>query len=216
MGAVEIRAIIDGTTYEQGQITSCRVTSGLFSGSTFSIGGCVAAQMEITLRHPASIARGASITLQCRSGPSDPWIPQGIYFIDTRTHDAATDTLTLSCYDAMLKAEQQWLQPGYELKNWPMPPMTAVEDIAGRMGVTIDGRTVLDPQFPAEYPVDEYGDLTMREVLSYLAMANAGNWIITHSGELLLVRMQDIPPETHYLITERGAAIRFGEVRLLV
>lgn len=216
MGAVEIRAIIDGTTYEQGQITSCRVTSGLFSGSTFSIGGCVAAQMEITLRHPASIARGASIALQCRSGPSDSWIPQGIYFIDTRTHDAATDTLTLSCYDAMLKAEQQWLQPGYELKNWPMPPMTAVEDIAGRMGVTIDGRTVLDPQFPAEYPVDEYGDLTMREVLSYLAMANAGNWIITHSGELLLVRMQDIPPETHYLITERGAAIRFGEVRLLV
>ena len=216
MGAVEIRAIIDGTTYEQGQITSCRVTSGLFSGATFSIGGCVAAQMEITLRHPASIARGASIALQCRSGPSDPWIPQGIYFIDTRTHDAATDTLTLSCYDAMLKAEQQWLQPGYELKNWPMPPMTAVEDIAGRMGVTIDGRTVLDPQFPAEYPVDEYGDLTMREVLSYLAMANAGNWIITHSGELLLVRMQDIPPETHYLITERGAAIRFGEVRLLV
>ena len=217
MGAVEIRAIIDGTTYEQGQITSCRVTSGLFSGSTFSIGGCVAAQMEITLRHPASIARGASITLQCRSGPSDPWIPQGIYFIDTRTHDAATDTLTLSCYDAMLKAEQQWLQPGYELKNWPMPPMTAVEDIAGRMGVTIDGRTVLDPQFPAEYPVDEYGDLTMREALSFIAVSDAGNWIITDEGKLRLIRFDDLPEVEGVLVTEHGAPVVFaGEVTILV
>lgn len=119
-------------------------------------------------------------------------------------------------YDAMLKAEETWLDSSYDAKTWPMPAATAVADIAARMGVAVDSRTVLDAAFPVQYPVDSDGDMTMREALSRVAVANAGNWIITDEGKLLLVGLNSMPAETNYLITEGGNAITFGGVRILV
>ena len=56
----------------------------------------------------------------------------------------------------------------------------------------------------------------MREVLAEIAVANAGNWIITDAGKLLLVPLNSIPAETHYLVTEYGYAITFGGTRILL
>lgn len=56
----------------------------------------------------------------------------------------------------------------------------------------------------------------MREVLGYIAVSNAGNWIITDEGKLLLVKFGDIPAETNYLVEEGGFAITFGGDRILV
>ena len=97
-----------------------------------------------------------------------------------------------------------------------MPAATAVADIAARMGVAVDSRTVLDASFPMQYPVDDDGDMTMREALGRIAVANAGNWIITDEGKLLLVGLNSMPKETNYLVTENGSAITFGGVRILV
>ena len=54
------------------------------------------------------------------------------------------------------------------------------------------------------------------EALGRIAVANAGNWTITDEGKLLLVGLNSMPAETHYLITETGSAITFGGVRILV
>ena len=116
----------------------------------------------------------------------------------------------------MLKSEETWLDSSYDAETWPMPVETAVNDIASRMGVSVDSRTVLDSNFPVQYPVDDDGDMTMREALGRIAVANAGNWIITDDGELLLVGLNSMPKETNYLVTETGSAITFGGVRILV
>ena len=97
-----------------------------------------------------------------------------------------------------------------------MPVWTAVNDIAARMGVTVDSRTQLNESFPVQYPVDDEGDMTMREALGRIAVANAGNWIITDDGKLLMVGLNSMPAESNYLITEGGSAITFGGVRILV
>lgn len=211
---IEIKAVIAGVEYGQDKIASCHVSKALFSGSTLSVGGCVSAEMEIVLIEPDDIPRGADVKLYARENGGE-WIPQGVFFIDTRPKSEGLNTVTLSCFDAMLATEQVWLTPDYASKNWPMPQSYAVADIAERIGVEVDRRTTLSTSFPVEYPVDEYGDITMREVLSYVAMSNAGNWIITNEGKLLLVRLTDIPPETNYIIDEKGNAILFGEVRIL-
>ena len=101
-------------------------------------------------------------------------------------------------------------------ETFPMPVETAVNDIASRMGVIVDSRTVLDSNFPVQYPVDDEGDMTMREALSRIAVANAGNWVISDNGELLLVGLNSVPAQTNYLITNTGDAILFGGTRILV
>ena len=144
------------------------------------------------------------------------WIPKGVFFFSTRKTDRITGVLSVHGYDAMLKAEETWLDSSYDAETWPMPAATAVADIAARMGVAVDSRTVLDAAFPVQYPVDDEGDMTMREALGRIAVANAGNWIITDEGKLLLVGLNSMPEETNYLVTETGSAITFGGVRILV
>ena len=57
---------------------------------------------------------------------------------------------------------------------------------------------------------------SMREVLGMIAAAYAGNFIITQTGELRLVTMFDLPPETRNLLTEDGFKIVIGDLYILV
>ena len=49
-----------------------------------------------------------------------------------------------------------------------------------------------------------------------IAAAYAGNFIISPTGDLRLVSMFDMPPETRHLITEDGYKITFGGLYILV
>lgn len=216
---VETKLSIAGVEYSQADIVkdSLRVYGGLYS--TFGIGNCSARQIEFEIMPMGEIARQAKIEVFARlvlGEQVSEWIPKGVFYFATRKTDKKTGVLGVHGYDAMLKAEQTWLDSSYDTETWPMPVWTAVNDIAARMGVAVDIRTQLNAAFPVQYPVDSDGDMTMREVLSRVAVANAGNWIITDDGKLLLVGLNSMPAETNYLITEGGSAITFGGVRILV
>lgn len=217
--AVEAKLKIAGVEYGEDQIVrkSLMVYGGLYS--TFGIGNCCARQIDFEILPKGNIPRQAKIEVYARlvSGEQvSEWIPKGVFFFSTRKTDRVTGVLSVHGYDAMLKAEETWLDSSYDAKTWPMPAATAVADIAARMGVAVDSRTVLDAAFPMQYPVDDKGDMTMREALGRIAVANAGNWTITDEGKLLLVGLNSMPAETHYLITEGGSTITFGGVRILV
>lgn len=217
--AVEAKLKIAGVEYGEDQIVrkSLMVYGGLYS--TFGIGNCCARQIEFEIYPQGTIPRQAKIEVYMRLRLGEQvseWILKGVFFFSTRKTDRITGVLSVHGYDAMLKAEETWLDSSYDAKTWPMPAATAVADIAARMGVAVDSRTVLDAAFPMQYPVDDKGDMTMREALGRIAVANAGNWTITDEGKLLLVGLNSMPAETHYLITETGKAITFGGVRILV
>ena len=217
--AVEAKLKIAGVEYGEDQIVrkSLMVYGGLYS--TFGIGNCCARQIEFEVYPQGAIPRQAKIEVYMRLRLGEQvseWLPKGVFFFSTRKTDRVTGVLSVHGYDAMLKAEEIWLDSSYDAKTWPMPAATAVADIAARMGVEVDSRTVLDAAFPIQYPVDDKGDMTMREALGRIAVANAGNWTITDEGKLLLVGLNSMPAETHYLITETGSAIIFGGVRILV
>lgn len=215
----EVKLVIAGVTYGEDKIVdgSLRIDGGLYSD--FGIGNCCARQIDFEIYPQGTIPRQAQIEVYVRlvlGEQVSEWIPKGVFFFSTRKTDRVTGVLSVHGYDAMLKAEETWLDSSYDAENWPMPAATAVADIAARMGVAVDSRTVLDAAFPMQYPVDNEGDMTMREALGRIAVANAGNWIITDDGKLLLVGLNSMPKETNYLVTETGSAITFGGVRILV
>jgi hypothetical protein len=197
------------------------VKGSLFVGSKPSVGGCVSRQIDIMIKPKGTIPRMAEIKLETRLVLKDfvtgeitstsEWLPKGTFYIDTRQTDKVSGALIIHGYDAMLKAEQPFLTETTE-DDWPKPMDEVVEEIAERMGVKVDSRTVVSHTLQAGYPL-EY---TMREVLGFIASAHAGNWIITDAGELRLVGLADIPPETFYLVTEDGDAILFGDTRILI
>lgn len=213
----EVKLDIAGTEYGHDSIVSAAITGGMFD--TPGIGGAAARQLDIEIYPIGTIPRQAKICVYVRltlGAQASEWIPNGVFFISTRQKNKITGVLSITAYDAMLKAEETWLNSEYDTENWPMPQEEAAADIAARMGVELDERTVLDESFPVAYPVDENGDLTMREVLGYMAVASKGNWIITNEGKLLLRRWGDGPAETNYLVTEHGYAILIGGDRILV
>lgn len=217
--AVEAKIKIAGVEYGEDKIVrkSLMVYGGLYS--TFGIGNCCARQIDFEIYPQGTIPRQAQIEVYVRlvlGEQASEWIPKGVFFFSTRKTDRVTGVLSVHGYDAMLKAEETWLDSSYDAETWPMPAATAVADIAARMGVAVDSRTVLDAAFPVQYPVDDEGDMTMREALGRIAVANAGNWIITDEGKLLLVGLNSMPKETNYLVTKTGSAITFGGVRILV
>ena len=66
------------------------------------------------------------------------------------------------------------------------------------------------------YPVQYPAEYSCREVLGFIAAMYAGCFVISDLGELRLVALNSIPPETRRLITKDGFAITFGGVRILV
>lgn len=213
----EIKLNISGVEYGMDSIISCSTSGGIFSAP--GIGNCTSRQIDLEVFPSGTIPRQAKIQVFVRlvyGEQASEWIPKGVFFISTRKRNKLTGTLTITGYDAMLKAEQTWLTSDYDAENWPMTQSDAVSDIAGRIGVEVDSRTVLSEEYPVEYPVGENGDLTMREVLSGIAVSNAGNWIITDAGKLRLVGYGDIQKETNLLVNEHGDAILFGGVRIIV
>lgn len=179
---------INNVDYDEEDIISVSTRASLFGSGTVSVGGCVAKEIDLVIKPKGIIPRMAEIRVYTRPISADgtwapAWLLKGVYFIDTRETDSTTGIVTIHGYDAMLKAEQVYLEedPGW---TWPANPVSVCEHIARRMGVGIDDRTNLNSRYGVGYPSS---DVTMREMLGYIAACHLGNWVITDDGELRLV-----------------------------
>lgn len=183
-----------------------------------SVGGCLAAELTVSMLKPAaSIPRMSKVRpwVRVTDGASySEWVPQGVFFIDTREttqNDDGLDVLTLHAFDAMLKTEADFPSTSHA---WPATDIQAVRDIAAAIGVGIDPRTTA--LMTRGYRIGLPAGYSMREVLGNIAAMYAGNWIMNYDGNLQLVPLNSIPPETNYLIDNAGNAITFGGDRILV
>lgn len=209
---METRVSIAGVDHSEADLYAVSTRGGLFYGSTACIGSCVAREIDLTVMPQGAIPRMAEIIVWVRpvaDGIEAEWLKKGVFYIDTRQEDKVTGLLTIHGYDAMLKAEETYLQES-DTGEWPRSERVVVTEIAARMGVELDSRTVLTDA-PIPYP----NDYTMREILGYIAVSHAGNWIITDTGALRLVPLVSLPPETNYLATDDGFVLLMGGHRIL-
>lgn len=205
---------VAGVEHGQDSIFSCSVSGDLIPEA--ALGKCISREIDLTVEPMSSIPKMSSIETFFRlrvGGESSEWIPSGVYYIDTRDYDEGSGLLTLHGFDAMLKAEEIWWNPSNDAGDWPMPQAEAAKDIARCMGVELDPRSRINTALMVEYP----NDLTMREVLGYIAISNAGNWSMSGDGKLLLTPLGGLPPETYLLVDDAdGGAILMGDVRIIV
>lgn len=180
----ELLVTIDGKPYAAQDIVSCEIERNLLE-NTAEVGNATAAVLTLEISQGEAIQKRAKVVVQYRLMLDDArtdYIPKGTYWINTREKDGRY--LKLTCYDAMLMAQQDYLGD-VTADDWPQQETACVTEIAQRIGVEIDPRTQIGTgdNHQVSMPVGR----TMREVLEQIAAANGGNWCITPAGKLLLV-----------------------------
>lgn len=180
----ELLVTIDGKPYAAQDIVSCEIERNLLE-NTAEVGNATAAVLTLEISQGEAIPKRAKVVVQYRLALDDArtdYIPKGTYWINTREKDGRY--LKLTCYDAMLMAQQDYLGD-VTADDWPQQETACVTEIAQRIGVEIDPRTQIGTgdNHQVSMPVGR----TMREVLEQIAAANGGNWCITPVGKLLLV-----------------------------
>ena len=205
----QVKIVIDGVEYGMDDLYAVTQERTVFSGGSPEVGACCASSLSFDVIPRARVPRMAEVTLYNRLASWDgsetsEWLVMGTYFIDTRAKTDDGMKMRFTAYDSMLKCDQSFAE-NTTWSDWPADENDLVEDIADIIGVTVDARTVLAGY---EVPYADVTDLTMREVLGYIAAANGGNWIITPENKLLLVKLEG---DNSLLGRNHSVAIAFGD-----
>ena len=210
----ELLITIDGTQYAGEDIVSCEIERNLLE-NTVEVGNATAAVLTLEINQKGTIAKRAKVVVQYRLVLDDAktdYIPQGTYWINTR--EASGRYLKLTCYDAMLMGQQNYLSDT-TADDWPKQESDCVAEIAQRIGVELDSRSSIGTgdNHTVSMPVGR----TMRDVLQQIGAANGGNWCITPAGKLHLVPLAgtgDSLPEVSG-VPDCGAAQSITGVRVV-
>lgn len=203
----EFKCVINGVTYDHASIASVSITKLMMD--SLSIGNACSATLEMQFRPSGTIPTQAQIQCYVRltdnkdlivvtdengnviktddnyvlasQYPSySEWIPFGTFRVDERKTDEY-GWMTVTAYDAMMMAEQMYSISG----TYPMASAAVVANICTKLGITQDSRNSI-----TSYSVpDPNGLYTIREVLQQIAASNGGNFVITESGQLRLVKL---------------------------
>ena len=179
----DVKLLVNGTEVPMSNLIELKTSGGLFS--TVGIGNTISRQISAQFIPVGDIPRMAEIRPYVRVRLNEQvseWIPKGVFYIDTRQTDDVSGALSLHGYDAMLKASPNYIDVDERSGMWPRKCRIVVEDIAYRMGVELDERTVLQ-----EYDVGYMPLTSGREILGWIAAMHGGNWTITDEGKLRLV-----------------------------
>ena len=214
-------AILVATTsaesgFRESSIISMSTQKSIFSESNPTVGNCIAGQITVEMMKPkGDIPRRARLAPYVRltnGKEHSEWIQKGVFFIDHREYSGdENERMVINGYDHIILTEDEFPSSTHE---WPRTDIDVVKDIATEIGTDLDSRTVqiMNKGYKINYPAG----YSMREVLENIAAMYAGSFIMSDTGELLLVTMFGIPRETSYLIDNVGFAITFGGDRILV
>ena len=213
----ETKVVINGVTYDKTVLVEVSTSIAMFSG-TPEIGKAVSQEITVKMLTPSDdippMAKLEPYVRACTKAQTSEWLQQGVFYIDTREttkNEHGANVLTIHGFDDMLKAEQMFVSANI---TGDSTDIQMVNEIASIMGVNVDARTTA--MLTEAYNIPLPTGYTLREVLGYIAAMYVGCFIMSDVGELRLISLLELPPETNYLINEMGDAITFGGDRILV
>ena len=207
------------TAFREDILMSLSTKHAVFNENYPTVGAAVSGEIDITMLKPTAVipkmARIVPYVRVTNGTQTSEWLQKGVYFIDTRetSHNSnGLDIVTIHGYDAMLKFEMNYTSDS--VNDYPMLDTDMVRFLADSIQISVDPRTWerMDKEYTFPLPVG----YSSREVLGIIAASYGGNFIISDEGQLLLIRVGDLPRETNYLITEFGDVVLFGTDKILV
>lgn len=195
----------DGITFVgsfgEDKLIELTTTHNLFGDSeTFAVGVCASGEIKATFYPTDDNGDTVAIPKMARLLPFvrlvshetddvSEWVQKGVFFTDTRTVDGADGALTLTGYDALVKADADY--PSDRQSDYPATDIEVVEKIATAIDVGIDSRTydVITGDYEIGLPIA----FSQREVLSAIATPYCANFCISDNGKLLAVRGTNVP-----------------------
>ncbi len=197
------------------KISAPKIDRSLMS-SPLSVGNCTSATLSMSILTDDEIKSTSPVVIMGRLTDGkiySEWMEFGTFFIDQR--DTSFEGLiTIDCYDAMLKANQSYLDGSDSSANWPKTMKAVVEEVAYRIGVGIDPRTKINTG--ADYVVPYPSGKTMIQVLGDIGACHGGNWIITEENLLRLVPLVTAPDETFHIINHDYEKVKTSDGHLLI
>lgn len=189
----EYKFVIDGVEYTKSNIQGTPIITKPYMDK-LCIGRCCSGTLSLQIRpiDSTTIPKAASVVAYCRLRSQDgatvtDWVEQGLYYVSSRKTNG--EILSLMCRDSMMKAGAVYLDYT-AFTEWPVTMTAVVNEIASIMGISVDSRTVISTN--ADYVVSYPNDLLMSEILSMIAAAHGGNFIITEKNELRLLPLPHI------------------------
>ena len=199
-------------------LLSVKTTRRLFSEDKPAVGCVTAGEIYVEMLMPlGEIPPMAVISPYIRlvsrtDGRRSEWVQKGVFYIDERSNtenDDNLDILRIHGYDAILKTGADYV-PSTDMA-FPAKDIDVVYDIAKQINVRVDteyvNTTVFNKQYDIQYPVG----YSMREMLSFIGNAYAGNWLINDNGYLTFVQLNGLPKETSILSDENGFRLLWGD-----
>lgn len=198
----EVKLDIAGTEYGMSELVALKTNVAAFSDDGPQLGLAVAQEISVDVyADSADIPRMAELKPYYRvinDRRQSEWIQKGVFYLDTRER-SSSGVMHLTGFDNMLKAEVVY--PGSSL-SWPATDIDVVREIAGFMNVTIDARTTAI--MTSGYEVQLAPQMTMREMLQYIAAMYGGSFIFSDTGALLLVCVWNLDDSAPYTIAQKG------------
>lgn len=195
----EWQAKINGTVYGEDSLIngSIRQINQLYGDAL--IGNACSGQLDLSLRkvNPGDIPRMAKVELEYRltnSTLQSAWVPKGTFWINTREEDPLMNTVTLHCVDAMMFGEQDFIPKDSDLPTWNDETMRTVANMCvQKINVVFDNPNDIQNTAPYILNAPPVG-YTVRQILSGIAAAHGGNFIITPQNHLRFIPL--IPTDT--------------------
>lgn len=203
-GRLVCKAIINGAEYTD---ISAPVITRSAMQNAMSVGNVISASCVFTVKTNNVIPKSAQVEIlaQYTDGETtSEWMTMGTFYISKRIKDPLNGLIALECYDSLLKANAKMIDtmPWTTEDNvpitddngtvirftgvWPRDMQSLLNDIAITIGIDIDSRTTINDG--AIYTINmPSASATIRDVLSQIAAANAGNFIVTPENKLRLV-----------------------------
>ena len=194
---VRTKFVSGATEYESDVWKSATIDGELFDELT--IGNANIRELKLVLKSDADLIRGAQIDVKQQvynSEAESEWISKGTFFVSKRVRDEISQTVEITAYDALRKADVPFLESG----TWvSVTALNIVELIAADIGVPVEANTLLllnDSYVISHIPSIGTDGTTGREMLMYIGTLYGGNWTITDENELKLIRIADTPEYT--------------------